>query len=103
MARFFEWMLEYYKLDAIIYPPSNQAPLKLGVNPGPGWMSYSLFSALSGLPALVFQTGFTSEGVPLGMTITSHAWSEARLIRYAYAYQSRFNYRKAPASVPPLM
>ena len=101
MARFLEWALEYYQVAALMYPPMNQPPPPLGTS-SPGFATYSFLSAMSGMPAIVFQTGFTSDGLPLGMTLLSHSWSEARLIRYAYAYQSRFNYRRPPPSAPPL-
>jgi Asp-tRNA(Asn)/Glu-tRNA(Gln) amidotransferase A subunit family amidase len=36
------------------------------------------------------------------MTIYGKAWSEAALIKYAYAYEQATHHRRPPASTPPL-
>ena len=42
---------------------------------------------LTGLPAISLPCGFSNQGLPIGLQIVSPAWSEARLLRAAYAYE----------------
>ncbi|MBZ5552840.1 MAG: amidase [Acidobacteriia bacterium] len=42
---------------------------------------------LTGIPALVLPCGFTRSGLPIGLQIAGPAWSEARLLQLAHAYQ----------------
>ena len=39
---------------------------------------------------------------PLGITFTGRAWSEARLLRLAYAYEQASNARRPPPGLPVL-
>jgi amidase len=100
-ARYLEWAMEYYGVDALMYPPMNQ-PVPITNSHPAGYLTYSSLSALSGMPAMIVQSGFTKSGLPMAMTLLSHRWSEARLIRYAYAYQVHYPKRVPPKSAPPL-
>ncbi|HUF52252.1 MAG TPA: amidase [Dehalococcoidia bacterium] len=40
-----------------------------------------------GTPAISVPSGFTSEGLPLGLHLTAHWFDEARVLRAAYAYE----------------
>ena len=42
---------------------------------------------LLGLPTISIPCGFTSKGLPIGMQITGPPWSEATVLRLAYAYE----------------
>ncbi len=42
---------------------------------------------LAGVPALSLPCGFTQDGLPIGLQLISRAWSEATLLRVAYAYE----------------
>lgn len=42
---------------------------------------------LAGVPALSLPCGFTQSGLPIGLQLVSRAWSEAILLRVAYAYE----------------
>jgi Asp-tRNA(Asn)/Glu-tRNA(Gln) amidotransferase A subunit family amidase len=46
--------------------------------------------------------GFVGDGLPVGLSILGDAWSEARLIEIAYAYEQATRHRRPPASTPPL-
>jgi Asp-tRNA(Asn)/Glu-tRNA(Gln) amidotransferase A subunit family amidase len=47
--------------------------------------------------------GYSRDGaLPAGMTIYGRAWSEAVLIKFAYAYEHATHHRRPPASTPPL-
>ena len=48
--------------------------------------------------------GFTrGDTLPAGVTIYGRAWSEAALLRIAYAYEQATHHRRAPSSTPPLI
>ena len=58
-------------------------------------------SACSG-PPCQYLRGFLSEGLPQGLQILGRAWDEAKIIRYAYAYEQATHHRRPPPTVPPL-
>jgi amidase len=47
--------------------------------------------------------GFTPEGLPAGITFFGRAYSEATLIRLAYAYEQATHHRKPPKTTPALV
>ena len=46
--------------------------------------------------------GFVPQPSPFGVTFSGPAFSEPKLIGYAYAFEQATKHRVAPASVPPL-
>jgi hypothetical protein len=42
------------------------------------------------------------EGLPQGLQFLGRAWDEAKIIRYAYAYEQATQHRRSPPAVPPL-
>jgi Asp-tRNA(Asn)/Glu-tRNA(Gln) amidotransferase A subunit family amidase len=46
--------------------------------------------------------GHTRGVLPAGMTFLGRAWSEARLIALAHAYEQATRHRRPPATAPPL-
>ena len=50
---------------------------------------------LTGLPAISLPCGFTGDGLPIGLQIVGPAWSEARLLRAAHAYESATPWHRA--------
>lgn len=104
-------------IDAVVFPTWAQLPAingdrntQLTATPrpapdaGPTALGSSLTFVGSSLqwPALSVPSGYLGEGLPVGLQILGRAWDEARIIRYAYAYEQATHYRHAPASVPPL-
>lgn len=53
-------------------------------------------------PALSVPSGYSSEGLPLGLQILGRAWDDEKIIGYAYAFEQATLYRRAPAFTPPL-
>jgi amidase len=39
---------------------------------------------------------------PLGITFAGRAWSEAKLLRLAYAFEQASNFRRPPPGLPAL-
>lgn len=82
-----------HKLDAVVFP---------------GW-SGAAIAAKAGYPSVQVPAGFTSGAdgketpdFPLGLTFTGRAWSEARLLRLAYAYEQASRARRPPPGLPAL-
>lgn len=84
-----------HKLDAVVFP---------------GWAG-AYISAKAGYPSVQVPAGFRSEAVgetagkkgdkvtpdfPLGLTFAGRAWSEAKLLRLAYAYEQASHARRPP-------
>lgn len=54
---------------------------------------------LSGLPALSIPCGFTEEGLPIGLQLITHPWSEAKLLCAADAYQAVTDWHEREPSI----
>ena len=82
-----------HRLDAVVFPGTSGAAI----------------AAKPGYPSVQVPAGFIS-GVgtretpdyPLGITFTGRAWSEATLLRLAYAYEQASNARRPPPGLPGL-
>lgn len=86
--------------DALLYP-TTIAPPRLNTQ-GQQTGSSNRLSAFSGFPAVTLPAGFTGNGLPVGMEFLGRAFSEASLLQFAYAYETAFNVRSTPSSVPAL-
>lgn len=91
------------RLDAILAPTGAPAWLIDLVNGDSfGGVSSSQPPAVAGYPAITVPAGFIS-GLPVGMTLIGPAWSEAALIRYAYAFEQATKHRKPPTLAPTVI
>jgi Asp-tRNA(Asn)/Glu-tRNA(Gln) amidotransferase A subunit family amidase len=95
--------LDALKLDAFVYPTWSNPPRLIGDLNTPGGDNSQIFSPFTGFPAVNVPMGFSRGGtLPAGITFFGRAWSEAQLIKYAYAYEQATHHRHPPASTPPL-
>jgi len=95
--------MDKLKLDAFVYPTWSNPPRLIGDLNTPAGDNSQTFSPVTGFPAINVPMGFTRGGtLPAGMTIYGRAWSEATLIKFAYAYEQATHQRRAPSSAPPL-
>ena len=98
----------YEHFDAILFPanfganiaaragyPSITVPGGFYVNP-----PVPISTQLS--PPTPFPAGFNAQPAPFGVTFSGPAFSEGRLIGFAYAFEQATHHRQAPASVPAL-
>ena len=87
--------LEQNSLDAIVEPSG-----------GPAWLTdyiagdhytggTSTPAAVAGYPSITVPAGYVY-GLPVGLTFTGPAWSELKLIRYAYAFEQATRVRQPP-------
>ncbi|MCD8511261.1 MAG: amidase [Bacillus sp. (in: Bacteria)] len=72
--------LSQYGVDTIVFPNNIGASIP----------------AKAGYPSVTVPAGYTSEGEPVGITFTGTAYSEANLLKYAYAFEQGTKHRKAP-------
>ncbi len=82
-------------LDALVAPSGSPAWLTdfiRGDNSGGGFSSPA---AVAGYPHITVPAGFV-QGLPCGISFVGTAWSDAKLIGYAYAFEQASKVRKAP-------
>jgi Asp-tRNA(Asn)/Glu-tRNA(Gln) amidotransferase A subunit family amidase len=94
--------MDAQKLDAFVYPTWSNPPRLIGDLNTPAGDNSQVFSPTTGWPAINVPMGYTRGALPIGMTIFGRAWSEATLIKFAYAYEQATRHRHPPASAPAL-
>ena len=95
--------MDKLKLDAFVYPTWSNPPRLIGDLNTPHGDNSQFFSPITGFPAISVPMGFTRGGtLPAGMTIYGRAWSEPKLLKFAYAYEQATHHRRPPASTPPI-
>jgi len=88
--------LKKYKLDALISPTVGLAWLTDLVN-GDHYTggNSSTAAAVAGYPHVTVPAGYV-QGLPVGVSFIGPAWSESKLIQYAYAYEQATKVRRPP-------
>lgn len=84
-----------YRLDALISPTGGPAWSIDKLNGDRYLGSSSSLAAVAGYPHITVPSGFI-KGLPLGLSFYAEAFSEAKLLSFAYAYEQAFPARKAP-------
>ena len=86
-------------LDALVAPTGSPAwPTDL-INGDHFLGASSTPAAVAGYPSITVPAGFV-RGLPVGLSFIGRAWSEAKLIQYAYAYEQATRHRRPPQFVP---
>ncbi len=57
---------------------------------------------ISGFPDITVPMGLTEGGLPVGLSFMAEAYSEPRLLGYAYAYEQAVQLQISPSTTPPL-
>jgi amidase len=91
--------LRTHRLDAIIAPTLGPAWLIDPVNGDHVLGASSTPAAVAGYPSITVPMGFV-RGLPVGLSFIGTAWSEARLIALAYAFEQATRQRKPPRFTP---
>ena len=93
-----------HRLDAIVHKAVEHQPTLIedGVNPpfvdqkgAPHLNTFLVF-----VPSIVVPAGFTADGLPAGITFLGRGYDDARMIRYAHAYEQATRHRRPPVSAP---
>ena len=92
--------LEEQRIDAVAYPTLRRKPALIGEAQAG---SSCQLSATTGLPAISMPAGFTTDGLPIGLELLAGAWEEAKLLKYAFAWEQATKPRRPPFSTPPLV
>ena len=88
------------KLDALVAPTGGPAWLIDLVNGDcSGAGGNSSIAAVAGYPTITVPVGY-SFGLPVGMSFIGKPWTEATLIKLAYAYEQAAKPRRAPRFLP---
>ena len=94
--------MDAQKLDAFVYPTWSNPPRLIGDLNTPAGDNSQVFSPTTGWPAINVPMGYTRGTLPVGVTFFGRAWSEATLIKLAYAYEQATRHRHPPTTAPPL-
>jgi amidase len=92
-------VLAKYKLDAIFSMTDGPAWLTDFINGDHTTIGCSTPAAVAGYPHVTVPGGFVY-GLPVGVSFFSTAWTEAKLIRYAYSFEQATKVRRKPGYVP---
>lgn len=89
----------FEKYDMILSPVAPTTAFKIGENifdPLKMYLGdiYTVSVNLAGIPAVSLPCGFDGKGLPVGMQLIGEAFSEAKLIKAAYAYQQETDFHK---------
>jgi Asp-tRNA(Asn)/Glu-tRNA(Gln) amidotransferase A subunit family amidase len=90
------------RVDALIHPTWSNPPRLIGDLNTPHGNNSPFFSPSTGFPAMSVPMGYSRGTLPAGMTFFGRPWSEATLIRLAFAYEQATKHRRPPASTPAL-
>jgi amidase len=93
------------KLDAIIYPTSPRPATP--IEPAPpavttGAESPTNIANETGFPDFIVPAGVTKDGLPVTISFFGQAFTEAKLIGYAYDFEQATHARLLPRHTPPL-
>ena len=90
-----------YRLDALVAPTVSPAwPIDL-VNGDHYLGSSSTPAAVAGYPSVTVPAGFVDD-LPVGISFFGRAWSEAKLLALAYAFEQASKKRQPPKFLPTL-
>ena len=88
-------VLRENELDALVAPSGSPAWLTDFIRGDFSGGGFSQAPAVAGYPHITVPAGFV-HGLPCGISFVGGAWSEAKLIGYAYAFEQATKHRRAP-------
>ncbi|HTY58797.1 MAG TPA: amidase [Bacteroidota bacterium] len=92
-------VMEKFNLDALVAPTDGPAWLTDLIDGDHYIGGSSTAAAVAGYPSVTVPAGFVF-GLPVGISFFGRAWSEATLIRLAYAYEQATRNRRPPQFLP---
>jgi amidase len=92
-------LMDNAQLDALAYPTWSNPPRLIGDLNTPGGDNSQVFAPSTGFPAITVPMGYTrGDTLPAGLQLLGRAWSEATLLRLAYAYEQATHHRRPPGN-----
>ena len=99
-------MMADSQLDAIVHKTVEHQPTLISEGVGPPYYNMRgathLNTFLIYVPAISVPAGFTSQGLPVGITFFGRPFSDSTMIKLAYAYEQATGHRRSPKTVPSL-
>lgn len=94
------------QLDGIVHKSVEHQPTLISEGVHPPFVNIKgathLNTFLVYVPAISVPAGFTTDGLPVGMTFTGRPYSEGTMLRLAYAYEQATMHRKPPETTRAL-
>jgi amidase len=90
-----DFIMRKHRLDALIAPTGGPAWPTDWINGDHFTGGYSSASAVAGYPHITVPAGYVF-GLPVGISFFAGAWSEPKLITYAYAFEQATKVRQPP-------
>jgi amidase len=90
-----DFIIRKHRLDALIAPTGGPAWPTDWINGDHFSGGYSSASAVAGYPHITVPAGFVF-GLPVGISFFGAAWSEPKLIKFAYAFEQATKARRPP-------
>ena len=89
----------FERVDAILTPTSPTPAFKRGErseDPLSMYLSdiYTISVNLAGIPAISIPSGFTKDGLPIGLQIIGKAFGESDMFAIAHAFENGHNYTR---------
>lgn len=94
-AQGIDFIMRKHRLDALIAPTGGPAWPTDWINGDHFTGGYSSASAVAGYPHITVPAGYVF-GLPVGISFFGGAWSEPKLIKYAYAFEQATKVRQPP-------
>jgi len=94
------------QLDAIVHKTVEHQPTLISEGVGPPYYDMRgtthINTYLVHVPSISVPAGFTSAGLPVGITFLGRPFSDPAMVKLAYAYEQATGHRQPPDSAPPL-
>lgn len=89
-------IMDAHRLDALVAPTTGPAWMTDLINGDRDTGGFSSPAAVAGYPHVTVPAGMVNGLLPVGLSFVGRAYSEAALLRYAYAFEQATRHRKAP-------
>lgn len=92
-------VMNEHRLDAIVAPTTGPAHVTDLVHGDRDTGGSTSPAAVAGYPSITVPMGYV-RGLPIGLSFFGHAWSEPKLLAFAYAFEQATRVRRAPDFLP---
>lgn len=90
------------RVDALVFPVWTFPPKINGDRGQTPQGSLTFIGSATQWPVVVVPMGFVEENLPMGLQLLGRPWTEAQLVKFAYAYEQVSHHRRPSPNAPPL-